>query len=195
MKKRFLLTLLSFIMAFSASAQEHLTFRGIEIDGPLPAFVQHLNKLGYVVIEERENDCLLKGVFSGVDDCVIYVLTTPNSHIVCQVAVFLPATDSWAVLKSSYLEYRDLLISKYGTPSVDRKSFISPYYEGDGYEMQALSNDKCKYLIRIHADLGNVSLMINSKDYKRGNLLISYEDAQNAEIKEQEQQKQKMSDL
>lgn len=88
---------------------------------------------------------------------------------------------SWYSLKSEFLEVVKYYKAKYKSISSSR-TFIDPYYEGDGYELQGVSMDKCFYYERFEAEGGKISIEIS--DMKR--VQIRYEDKNNAKKNEQE---------
>ena len=51
----------------------------------------------------------------------------------------------------------ELFTKKYGEPKDHFEFFSSPYYEGDGYELQALRKEKCNYISFWTLDKGDYS--------------------------------------
>lgn len=147
MKKLITCTLLA--VCTICFSQNHLSFKGIEINGTLTDFSQKLEASGYkkIYTNDAQDACVLEGAFAGYDQCMIFVISTAQEHIVWKVAVQLPEQSSWYSLKSRYNEFRESLMEKYGAPSKKYEFFSSPYYEGDGYEMSALNNEKCHMLL------------------------------------------------
>ena len=197
MKKTCFLLLFFISIGLNVFSQEHLTFKGIPIDGKLSVFVAKLIQQGFVFDSNTPNGdaAILKGTFAGEDDCTIYVSSTPTEHIVCGVAVFLPPQTSWTMLNSQYIKFRVSLISKYGTPFRERRDFISPYYEGDGYEMQAINQNKCDYILGINTQGGTIGLSISSDSYNSGKVLIIYQDEVNSKLKDSEMEQNMIDDL
>jgi len=60
-----------------------------------------------------------------------------------KVFIVLATPDRRAIDK--YNEVRKVLVEKYGDPSDTFKMFRRPYYEGDGYEEQAIRLGKARY--------------------------------------------------
>ncbi len=195
-KSIFTLMILLFIGSI-CNAQEHLTFKGIPIDGKLNEFVSKLQNEGYVLnfTNDEGNACILEGAFAGFANCKIFVLSTPYSHIVWKVAVKLPEQNSWYSLKSRYNDFKNSLTQKYGDPENDYHFFSSPYYEGDGFEFQALRKDKCSYAAFFDTQTGYISIEIESKEYDSGRVSIAYEDKANTKLKKEDQQQSINNDL
>lgn len=196
MKKGFI-TLLFLSLLLSLSAQEHLTFKGYPIDGNITQFVSALKQQGYKVVYTNDagDACILNGTFAGYNNCDIFVLSTENSHTVWKVVAKLPTQTSWYDLKARYNDYKESLTKKYGKPSNDFQYFSSPYYEGDGYEFQALSKDKCTFSAYYDLNEGTIAISIDSKKHNSGCVSIGYEDKINAELRKNDKQKNMSDDL
>lgn len=177
-------------IAISAQNQQHMEFKGIPIDGNINSFVSKLVQKGFVKEKSVDNAVILKGTFTG-KKATIYVLGTPTSKTVWKVAVYLDKSDSWYKLKSDYKEYVELFTQKYGQPSDNFEFFSKPYYEGDGYELQALRLDKCTYMTAYRTPQGIVDVNIASTC----KVCIVYEDGINVALKSQEQKKSTLDDI
>ena len=83
--KKLLLTICSSLFCVLSYAQtEHLTFKGLPIDGSKQEFVKELKRCGYIV-ELGSDDCL-SGEFVG-RACLVIIHSTPRTDIVCGVTV------------------------------------------------------------------------------------------------------------
>lgn len=80
---------------------------------------------------------------------------------------------------------------KYGSPTSHYEFFKDPYYDGDGYELQALELDKCTYFTIWKLDYGNISIQMSSN----ASLWISYEDADGVKKKHYNENKQIQNDI
>lgn len=189
--KRFFLLMLCCIFSFSVYAQEHQTFMGIPIDGSLTSFASQLEAKGFEKLSVGDSSVTLEGQFSGSKRVVI-VYCTPITKIVYQVAVVLRESTSWSSLKSTYRDFKSILITKYGQPT-GKEEFITPYYEGDGYEMTALRNGKCNYTQIFYTENGSIMLWISS--VLDGSVLINYYDKLNDDLCDAEESSLKYNDL
>ncbi len=182
MKKLLLLTVAILSICF-AQAQEHMSFKGVSMGCNISTFVSKLKSLGYVE-KAREGDLVvLSGDFAGKDDCEIYVMSTSASKQVWKVGVFFPKQVSWDSLKGEYKNFKESYTEKYGEPK-SYEFFKDPYYEGDGYELQALRLEKCRYVSFFDTPVGGIILEIGSTE----SVLVQYEDAINVSIKNEEAQ-------
>ena len=79
--KKLLLTICSSLFCVLSYAQtEHLTFKGLPIDGSKQEFVKELQRQGYVYVD----DDILSGTFIGRDSYV-FIYDTPITNTVWQV--------------------------------------------------------------------------------------------------------------
>ncbi len=189
MKKCFLLVLL-FALQMPLCAQQHLDFRGVPICGHIDNFVAKMKELGYTYVEKDGKLALMKGQFANRDVDLV-IVSSPKTKQVWKVAVFFPEQVSWSSLKSLYFEYKDLYKIKYGSPKNEFEFFSSPYYEGDGYELQALRNEKCTYFTYFERSNGLIAIQLTGSV----RLSISYEDSANAELKESERTSSALNDI
>ncbi len=175
----------------NVSAQEHLTFKGVPINGHITTFVNKLKGLGFEEITVSDNIAVVKGEF-GEQDCQIGVYASKKSKTVHMVAVILNETSSWYSLKSTYTEYKKLLMLKYGNGK-SFEYFSDPYYEGDGYELSAVRNEKCTYMTVFDTPNGDISIKI----IDAGNpcTVLGYVDEINHDIAEKEKNAMISGDL
>ena len=192
MKKILFLTFF-FLMAISSFAQEsqHLEFKGVPLDGKLSSFVSKLEKKSFTFKEyARDYVAVMKGGFA-VDYVTIYIFATPKSKIVWKVAVNYNEKESWSSLKSDYYDMKELFTKKYGEPNKHYEFFSKPYYEGDGYELQALRKEKCHYISFYDLPVGSVVVEIS----QFGHIQIGYEDNINYELKKKEEESEALDDI
>jgi hypothetical protein len=190
MKKLFIMMLLCAI-SICVSAQEHLTFKGIPIEGNLTTFVEKLKANGFKLTEMDGDGAIMEGYFSG-DTRTILIYASKISKKVYQVIAILEKSNSWSTLKSTYDEFKSSLTTKYGN-GVSYEYFSSPYEAGDGYEMSALRLDKCTYATSFNILCGKIRLMISSVG--GGSVVVAYTDKVNEELSEKEEKSLISSDL
>ncbi|MCM1170377.1 MAG: hypothetical protein NC324_10630 [Bacteroides sp.] len=192
--KRFLVC---FLMVFASAlvqleAQEHMLFMKTPIDGTITEFAAKMRAKGFVQILVSENFITMKGEFMG-KECNIHIVGTKKTKIVYMVSVIFDRKyTSWYSLKSNYNDIRDSYIGKYGMPTKDYHFFSSPYYEGDGYEMQAVRLDKCNYLC-FWDDMEEGCIMISIM--KDSWISVSYQDGLNTKKGENEKKVQINEDI
>ena len=127
------------------------------------------------------NKCHSKKTTSQMLYNVIYI-NTPISKKVWKFAVYLPAQTSWYSIKNQYQAKLSTLKDKYGEPKSSYENFINPYYEGDGYEMSAVTLDKVNY-----SAFWDNGISIEISKYKQ--VKICYENAENSALDDTEKTK------
>jgi len=175
-----LLLILFCIFSSILFSQEHIKFKGIPLTGNVNSFSQELVKLGFVIVESNGNIITMEGEFIN-KKCEVLVVGSKTTNIIWKVIAYLPEETNWYSLKNNYLEIKNQFQQKYG----DGRSyefFSKPYEEGDGYEMQALGLEKCRYITFFETELGTISVDVSK--YKQ--ISIGYEDKINLEIKKNE---------
>lgn len=189
--KKSLLFILCCLFSFTLFAQEkHMEFKGTPINGTLSSFVQKMKTKGYKTILTENNAVALEGEFIG-KKAVIFVIATPKTKMVWKVGVNLEKKISWSSLKDEYNTIKDSYIKKYGKASHSFERFDDPYYEGDGYELQALKMEKCTYKSYFKTPEGFISVGIDTD----GSIAIWYEDGINVNIASQEQENAVMDEI
>lgn len=158
----------------------HMKFMGIEMNCAVDIAMFDLEKKGFEIIDIRKEGYIMSGKF--IDrNALVTLHATPKTNLLYRANIFFNEHTSWYSLKSEFLEVVKYYKAKYKSISSSR-TFIDPYYEGDGYELQGVSMDKCFYYERFEAEGGKISIEIS--DMKR--VQIRYEDKNNAKKNEQE---------
>lgn len=86
-----------------------------------------------------------------------------------------------------------MLSTKYGKTEKSVELFEEPYYEGDGYELQALRLGKLLYTSMFDAKNGDITLQLIYVD--GAHLVLVYTDEHNKALYESEIRAIKYSDL
>ena len=158
----------------------HMKFMGIEMNCAVDIAMLDLEKKGFEIIDIRKEGYIMSGKF--IDrNALVTLHATPKTNLLYRANIFFNEHTSWYSLKSEFLEVVKYYKAKYKSISSSR-TFIDPYYEGDGYELQGVSMDKCFYYERFEAEGGKISIEIS--DMKR--VQIRHEDKNNPKKNEQE---------
>jgi len=182
MKKQQLILTVLILLSVSCFSQEHLKFKDIPIDGNINLFSKLLVNQGFTMSSSKENIIILNGEFITKKNCDIYIFGSKKSNIVWQVGVFFPVDISWSSIKRDYFEIKAQYQLKYGNPEISNEAFLKPYYDGDGYEFQALKVEKCNYSSFWETETSLIMVSIGSNR----KISILYEDKQNYAIQEKE---------
>jgi len=167
-------------MLSSINGQE---FLGIKVDGKKDAVIQSFKSKGFKIKSDSDinKDVVTLEGMAGTNNIDIAIVCTPKTKTVWKFSVRLPEKTTWTSLKNDFEQYLEILINKYGEPQKKYNFFSSPYKEGDGYEMTALSAEKCFFSAYWTDNLG-VSIKISK--FKQVN--ISYENVINSSLYDKE---------
>ena len=166
----------------SLMAQEHLSFKGIPIEGSMTAFCQKLKAKGFTSIGSENNLTLFTGDFTGRNATVGVTATDDGKEVFAVVVLFDPSGE-WNALINTYDYYKDLYTRKYGKPSISKE------------KNPALSDSNTALMAEVHQGTvvygsawevtgGDIQLSIEkSSGVYKGMVMIRYRDSQNVEAK------------
>lgn len=163
---------------------EHLTFKGIPIDGTPQEFGRKLEDVGFVYDNKNQGVYWYKdGSFAGYHDCQVAIKSYNN--LVYEIVVILPEQYKWNHLYGDYSTLVSQLTDKYGEPIYQQEEFVStPSYvdiEDDNDKYSEVIDNHCKYHTGFYARLrGTIHIEIKSS----GCVGIHYTDAWNEMTKD-----------
>ncbi len=164
----------------SADAVEHLTFKGVPIDGTLDDYVTNMKKAGFTLVSVENGLALFSGDFAGYKECIIGVVTLDGKDLVSKVTVVCPKRDTWSDLESNYSKLKELLTIKYGEPESHAEKFNSTYQpSSDIDKMYELLMERCEYSSSFELDNGAIQLSIEHAGYAF--VMLAYFDKTNTE--------------
>ena len=165
--KKFILffaTLFISVISFAQSNSEHLTFKGVPIDGTLNEYVAKMKNAGFSHIGTEDGVAILSGEFAGYRDCMIAVKTLKKHNTVHEIAVLFPTQDTWRKLNYDYTKLKSMLSKKYGEPEESVEKFVNtPIYvniNDDNDKMHEIEDNHCKYYSIFNVENGTISLSI-----------------------------------
>ena len=170
-----LILIISLIISVSAKSQQ---FNGVNISGDLNTAISQFKAKGYTTSKLITDGVIMNGKV-GNTEIELFLLTTPKSKKLYKATVYLPTKETWYAIKQNYLDYLEVLTTKYGTPHQSYDFFSKPYFEGDGYEMSALKLEKCTYSA-FWLNIDNTSIVIQISKYNQ--VMISYQNDANQKI-------------
>lgn len=188
--RKLLFTFIFAIMAITAFAQgEHMTFKGIPMQGPLNDFVQKLKGKGFTLMESTKETAVLNGKFATYDNCYVYVYTEKNN--VSSVAVMFPEQETWNAITRRYYNLKEMLTEKYGAPVATIERFSDREPGSDFLRFHAILKDECKYQSTFETKNGSMILSMIKVNFNTASVVIRYID----NINEEELRKTMMDDL
>ncbi len=181
--KTFFLTLLFALTTTLTFAQksEHLSFKGVPIDGTLNEYVTKMKQSGFTMLGTENGVAMLKGDFASYKGCTVGVATLKGKDLVSKITVIFPEQKSWDLLSSNYFNLKEMLTEKYGQPSESVEKFSSYEPEDDGSKMTQVHLDACKYVTTYETDKGSIQLSIKG-DISNAFVILSYFDKINSNI-------------
>ena len=182
MKKKILTLFFTLTTALTfAQTSEHLSFKGVPIDGTLNEYVMKMKQNGFTMYGTENGMAMLKGDFASYKDCMIGVATLKGKDLVSKINVVFPEQKSWALLSSNYFNLKEMLTEKYGQPSESVEKFTSYEPEDDGSKMTQVHLDACNYFTTYETDKGNIQLTIKG-DISSAFVVLSYFEKINSNI-------------
>lgn len=165
----------------------HLTFKGVPLDGTLNQYVVKMKQNGFKHISTNDGIAMLQGDFAGYKDCFIGVSTLKQKDLVYKIGVIFPDKDTWSTLVGNYFDLKQMLTEKYGKPSdvVEKFDGYSQPIDDDD-KMHKVKFDNCKYFAIWETEKGEIQLLIDHNSVTSCFVKLAYFDKINgAKIKKQ----------
>lgn len=177
--KKFIILLIctatSFI-TFGQNESDHLSFKGVPINGPLSEFVTKMKQAGFSFVDKRNDISILHGDFAGYKNCLITVTTVQPANIVNTIGVVFTKQEDWTALESDYDQLKSMLTEKYGEPSNIEESFQAPLPRTNRDKLYALSFDKCTWRTTYETPKGSIQLFLYKASINQFHVMLKYFD-------------------
>ena len=183
MKKHLALFIACLVFAGNLFAQQHLSFKGVPINGTLQEYTNAMVKAGFHYEITQDGVSLLTGDFAGYKNCTIGVSTLKNLDVVSHIAVLFPNRETWSAVLGDYENLKTMLTKKYGYPTDSKEIFTGHIGDYDNFfVMEALKEDKYEWYTVFSTELGDIELSILSGTvYHTAAVRLSYYDKANSE--------------
>ena len=173
--KKILITLTVLFAVIDIMAQEHLSFKGIPIEGSMTEFCQKLKSKGFTSIGRENNITLFSGDFTGRQATVGVTATDDGKNVFAVVVLFDPSGE-WNTLVNTYDYYKDLYTRKYGNNPA--------HLDSNTALMAEVHQGTVVYGSAWEVTGGDIQLSIEkSSGVYEGMVMIRYRDSQNIEAK------------
>ena len=184
MKTKFLLIFSLFFLALlQAQTSEHLTFKGVPIDGKLTEFVAKMKLAGFTHLQTTDGVAFLSGDFAGYKKCMVGVSILKQNDLVHKAIVVFPDLSTWGALENNYLNLKSLLTEKYGEPTTVLEQFeTNVQYLDDNLRLTYLQLDQCKYYSVWDTNKGTIQLGIDHNGIESCFVKLAYFDKINSAI-------------
>lgn len=164
--KKILLVAITLLLSVSLNAQsteEHMKFKGIEMNCSLNEFVLKLKQKGFGS-EEKFDDrtSILYGDFAGYRNCKTFVFAGANGQV-SHVGIGISDNENdWDILYSQYSNLKEMMLTKYGSPTYSIERFNCLYQpETDKDKMYYTKRGDCEYETAWKFDNGHIKLLIS----------------------------------
>ena len=182
-----LLFAIATLSTFAQTTSEHLTFKGVPIDGTLTEFVSKLKQKGLTHIGTEDGTAILKGDFAAYKNCTVAAIALKQKNLVAKVGVMFPSLETWSSLSNNYFSLKEMLTKKYGEPAVCVEEFQNDFgKDNDNLKIHGVKMDKCKYVTGYATAKGNIELHIKGDVMNGCYVTLIYFDKINGEIIEAE---------
>ena len=177
--KKIILLMFVFLasVSYAQGTSEHMTFKGIPIDGSLSSFVSKMKSENFVHIGTQDGVAIFQGDFAGYKNCEVGILSLKETNVVNTVVVLFPECSDWPSIEQNYSIIKDMLSEKYGDP-------VNCVEEFQGYSKPQSDNDKwyklvsklCTYYSYFETEKGDISIEMFSGDYMTCRVKLQYWD-------------------
>ena len=180
MKKSILFLLL--FVALGLMAQQNMTFKGVEIDGPVDKFVEQLEAEGFVSMSQENGVVVMKGDFAGYSDCEIAVISSEDDGVVDIVGVMFHEREEWPIIEEDYNRLKEFLTMKYGRPYPVIEEFQGRTFDENKIKFGFLTSDRCKWISIFEMDRGRIELFMQQTDENKAAVILKYYDYKNTDV-------------
>ena len=184
--KKNLLTLAILLASLTCAAQEHLSFKGIPIEGDMKEFCLKLSEKGFKKVGSEGTTALYTGDFTGREATVGVVAANDGKTVYTVYANFKP-TKEWRELVDTYNYYKGLYTIKYGDPKkvVEKNPAYDDNLDDSNFSlMHELYEGLVTWTSQWEATGGDIELSIEKTSRAHeGLVIIRYRDARNEDIK------------
>ena len=183
--KKSIFVLVAFFFGLTSMAQEHLSFKGIPIEGSMESFCEKLADKGFAELGNDGNTTLFTGDFTG-RDATVGVISDDDGENVYSVVVLFDPSGEWNVLVNTYDYYKDLYTRKYGKPKkkVEKNRELMTTSPSNTGLMAEVHQGRVTWGSLWTVTGGEIEISIEKTNgFYEGAVVIRYRDAQNEEIK------------
>ena len=176
--KKLLVVVLAIFLCLGVSAQNHLEFMGVPIDGSIKKISQQLTEKGLFSLGEVNDIAYFMGTVLGYDDCVIGVVPLEDQDLAYSVLVSILNFSDWASLQNAYFDLKKKLTKEYGKPEKSEETIATPV-QSDAEKFQSVIDGWCDYKTTFVTKYGEIDLSIESFEGLPC-MIIQYTDEENA---------------
>jgi hypothetical protein len=172
------------VLFFSMVAMgQHMTFKGVEIDGSVQECVDKLVAKGFRYVGVDDNDVVMMiGDFAGFRDCKVIVFAMEEVGVVNSIGVVFPEKEDWSSVERDYNMLKEMLTEKYGLPYKVVEEFHGRVFDDNELKFMFLTTDRCTWMTTFETDKGDIELFVQKIDYKSAAVVLKYYDKFNTDM-------------
>ena len=155
--KKTILTILILSISIVASAQNHLKFKGIPLNGTYKEFSEKLISKGFT---KNVNNNTYSRTFAGYPNCTAEIYSTESNNLVYGVILSLPTQHNWNDLENRYYEFKENLTTKYGAPTKSTEKFTDSTPRKNSEKFNQVEKGNCRYVSHFETENGEIILYI-----------------------------------
>ncbi len=180
--KRLFLFFAVLCMSHFMMGQEHMKFKGVEIDGSLSEMVTKLKAKGFTYLGAEDGIAMLQGDFAGYRDCQIVVLSMKETGKVNAIGVAFLERKEWSSLEGDYNTLKNMLTEKYGEPSQVIERFNKDYVPDNWWRFHYITSDEATWMSEFETSNGTIELYMNKMGYSKAAVILKYYDKANTDV-------------
>lgn len=181
--KRIITFLLVCLIGLTAYSQEHLKFKGIEIDGKIEQMAKKLEAAGFECTSPDKSS--FKGVFAG-REASISVFTNMVDNVYRIAVSYDMSNTPWRAIKTEMVVFEENLTKKYGAPTSAIYEFDRHYADGSGREINGFMMERNHWSTNWEIETGNIGIMFAQGKMTPPMIIIYYQDKLNYQVQEEQ---------
>ena len=178
--KKLIFSLVLMVVAWAVMAQEHMTFKGVEINGTLEEFVAQLKEKGFVYEGDDGGVTIMRGDFAGYGDCEVAVLTVDDEDVVGAVGVMFHEREEWSAIENDYNTLKAMLEEKYGRPYSVVEEFMGRVFDDNRTKFYYLTSNRCSWSSIFETENGTIELYMQQTAKDKASVIMKYYDMANS---------------
>ena len=191
MKKLFFILVFILNTIFAYSQTKHLEFMGVPITGTSSSLAMKMQTKGFTKSGNLQSSTIMIGEFAERKASLL-IKSSQNTQTVYSVSVSFLLNSTLETMKDEYLNFKRLLIKKYGNPSESVEKFNIPN-RGMIFDDFIKNGGNCTTYSCFNTPTGKIK--IDLYGYKDLSLRITYVDKNNEKKAEKEADSKILEDL
>ena len=171
------------LISLAQDKSEHLSFKGVPIDGTLNEYVAKMKAAGFSLPWDAGRYSYSARRFRRLSKVVqVGVSTLKAVNVVSTIGVIFPSHDDWSSLERDYDHLKSMLTQKYGEPTEVVEQFQGRTNPNTNNEkLHELMMDRCTWYTTFETTKGDIQLSLQKSDFGQYFVLLKYYDKINTD--------------